>query len=93
MRADEIKRLENGGAKVKRTPKAPAVKAPEPKVETPIQFPHYPEIPDYGKELKVLIHTLDNRLNKTRVPWRIIVNRSRSGLAESYDVIPLERGE
>lgn len=94
MPAEQIRKLQSGGAKVKRTKAAPAEKeskVPAPKVVVASgAAPPMPKIPDYGKELRTLISTLDNRLQRTRVPWRIKVNRTNSGLAESYDVIPLE---
>jgi len=87
--SEQIKKLQSKGAKVKRIPPNPP-KGKEPVVNEVVKVVSPPSIPDYGKELKALIITLDNRLKKTRVPWRIKVNRTNAGLAESYDLIPLE---
>ena len=87
----QIEKLRKGGARVKRTEKPkPEIKEekaapPQVNVAAPTQ-----EIPDYGPELKELIASLDNKLDRPRMPWRIKVNRTRSGLAESYDLIPIE---
>lgn len=94
MPAEQIQKLKNGGAKVKRTKATPKAVEKESKVPAPkvvvASGTAPPRIPDYSNEIKALISTLDKRLQRTRVPWRIKVNRTRSGLAESYDVIPLE---
>ncbi len=97
LSAQQIKKLQRSGAKVKRTAR-PAKSAPKekevpvvvPPAQVSVTAPPMPKMPDYGQELKTLISTLDNRLEKPRRPWRIKVNRDRTGFAESYDVIPLE---
>lgn len=94
MSKAQLDRIAAQGGEVRRTPKPPVkAKTPEQKIETPMQFPHYPEIPDYSGELKQLVKTLGEKLvvqsGKPRRPWRIKVNRDSRGLAETYDVIPI----
>ena len=94
MSKEAIAKLQDGGARVKREKRPPKV------VEKPASPPTVREKTevkvvqvDMSKQAEILSQQLDaleTLVSQKRKPWRITINRGRSGLTESYDILPLE---